>query len=365
MEWVIDIVKQLSAGLGQAALVLIAFSIFSRSGIAKSDNSVWLGVLFGTGAVASMFHPIAFAPGISIDPRAVMLILAGPLGGPVATVITVLFATVARILYGGAGVYAGIVGIVIVGGVGLLYRLAFGNRLDLKGLAMLGALSASALLSLVVLPRDLALSILVHTGPWLVSVNFFGVILIGSVLSYELNYVRSFLNLKEEMDIDPLTGLGNRRVLKAVERELKEDGRGKGESYAVIIFDLDHFKSVNDRWGHDVGDLALCSAAQVIKNAVRRSDVVVRYGGEEMLVILRNATAEGALGIAETVRNRIAKTTFGTTETPINITISAGVAAYQSSDLSLNAAIKRADQALYVAKAKGRNRCEVFFNPRS
>ena len=163
--------------------------------------------------------------------------------------------------------------------------------------------------------------------------------------------------LREVSLRDPLTSLGNRRFLMERLAEESERSSRNGAEYSLGIADIDFFKSINDQFGHDIGDRALSEVAFTIRDALREYDVCGRWGGEEFLFILPETPIEQACQIAERVRLRVERIRFDFTES--NITISLGLARYQCGE-SYSYTIKRADKALRQAKAMGRNRIEVF-----
>ncbi|MFO0684088.1 MAG: sensor domain-containing diguanylate cyclase [Sandaracinus sp.] len=152
---------------------------------------------------------------------------------------------------------------------------------------------------------------------------------------------------------DSLTGLLNRHALEHV---LPDADDPKGPRSAVILLDIDHFKDVNDRHGHPVGDRVLVDLARVLRASVRTEDRIVRYGGEEILVILPAATTETAHDAAERVRSAVSRTVSAEGEA---VSISAGVALRHPGE-PRDELIARADAALYEAKRTGRNRTSVM-----
>jgi len=154
---------------------------------------------------------------------------------------------------------------------------------------------------------------------------------------------------------DPLTGIANRRrLLESAAQEL-DRARRDGCAVSLIILDLDRFKSINDTYGHAVGDAVLKWAAEEATRACRPSDVVARFGGEELVVLLPDTDARDALGVADAVRRRLAAPTRHLGHR-IAITASAGVAQWRAPDETVAALIDRADGALYDAKHSGRDR---------
>ena len=154
--------------------------------------------------------------------------------------------------------------------------------------------------------------------------------------------------LKSEVQTDPLTSLLNRRGLSAV----LDYFNAMRQPFAVLALDIDHFKRVNDNFGHDVGDEVIKKIAQALSHSARATDVVCRNGGEEFLMLLPGTTAEEARIIAERLRNNIADSRI---ETVGNITISVGIALWQPENGTQEQSLKQADAALYQAKNAGRN----------
>jgi diguanylate cyclase (GGDEF)-like protein len=158
---------------------------------------------------------------------------------------------------------------------------------------------------------------------------------------------------------DPLTGVLNRRAL--VERlELAcTRARTRGLPIALLFIDLDHFKQINDSYGHPAGDACLAAIIPPIQAELRQSDVIGRYGGEEFVVILSSASATVAHVIAERIRERVASTLVAGFGLPIRLTCSIGVAASDTLNVWGENLIARADDAVYAAKRAGRNRVQM------
>lgn len=162
--------------------------------------------------------------------------------------------------------------------------------------------------------------------------------------------------LREQAIRDPLTSLYNRRYLyEALPREASRAWRG-GYPISIVVLDIDHFKSLNDTYGHAAGDKALQVLAQQLQHLTRGSDVVCRYGGEEFLVVMVNATSEAAYERAEQWRQNIESLRFTYADALLQFTISGGVASFPQDSNMLEEVIRLADEALYQAKAAGRNR---------
>jgi two-component system, cell cycle response regulator len=155
---------------------------------------------------------------------------------------------------------------------------------------------------------------------------------------------------------DPLTSVANRReFMEAAERELARVRR-YGRPLALLMLDVDHFKSINDAYGHAAGDDVLVTLAAETRECLRECDVIGRLGGEEFAVILPETPLVEALEVAERLRRRLQGLSIRCGPHNINFTVSIGVGACAASDMSIEAPLTRADHALYTAKREGRNR---------
>jgi diguanylate cyclase (GGDEF)-like protein len=159
--------------------------------------------------------------------------------------------------------------------------------------------------------------------------------------------------LEQLMLTDPLTGVGNRRLLRLrlADEILRADRFRRG--LTAVFFDLDHFKRINDSYGHDVGDAVLIQVAASLGANLRQSDLVARYGGEEFVILLAETRLDEALTLVERMRNAVAELKIP--GLPGRITLSAGLAQWREDEHG-DALLRRADQALYRAKEAGRNR---------
>ncbi|SHH64010.1 CHASE domain-containing protein [Massilia sp. CF038] len=156
---------------------------------------------------------------------------------------------------------------------------------------------------------------------------------------------------------DFLTGLPNRReFMGRMEDQLARMQRDVGECASVLMLDIDHFKQVNDRHGHAVGDEVLCHLAEVLRSSQRKIDTPGRMGGEEFALLLPGADIDAAAAFAERLRQSVAGSPYPGEAGPLAVTVSIGIASMYPQDGSADAALKRADRALYRAKEAGRNR---------
>ncbi|MBH1987387.1 MAG: GGDEF domain-containing protein [Burkholderiales bacterium] len=202
---------------------------------------------------------------------------------------------------------------------------------------------------------DVLLGVLVCASSGLsISVSF----LLGYIVVMRLVY-----RLQHLSQHDSLTGLLNRRAIEqSLDREVQRLQRF-GESFCVMLVDIDHFKRINDHLGHAAGDEVLRSVAQVLRAQAREVDRVARYGGEEFCVLLPHTDAEGALQAGERLRTAVNQTDILWQDELIGVTVSTGVACAIDPSEPLHELLRRADDALYQAKADGRNRV-VAASPR-
>jgi diguanylate cyclase (GGDEF)-like protein len=156
--------------------------------------------------------------------------------------------------------------------------------------------------------------------------------------------------------VDGLTQISNKRhFMETLEREIAR-GQRYQRPLSLVMFDIDHFKIINDTYGHLAGDYVLNQLASAVKQRIRREDVFARYGGEEFAIVLPEIEVPTALLFAEKVRQLVQQHEFRFEKTRIDVTISVGVAGTERKDVEAEALIKRADEQLYAAKSAGRNR---------
>ncbi len=171
---------------------------------------------------------------------------------------------------------------------------------------------------------------------------------------------RLMTTLREASLRDPMTGLHNRRYLQEYTEKIVAGTLRRGKKVGLVMCDLDYFKQVNDTHGHAVGDLVLKETSAIISRSVRESDIVIRFGGEEFLVVLLDVNEGEALTIAEKIRARVEATKIKVPDGTLSKTISLGVSEFPTDTGALWHCIKFADVALYKAKEGGRNRSVRF-----
>lgn len=198
----------------------------------------------------------------------------------------------------------------------------------------------------------------------LLAVNLFNLTVVFTMFSYlSFFYLRMVTSanykLRKLATTDPLTRLFNRRHMTHMARKEMSKFERSGHPVSFIILDIDHFKMINDQYGHEAGDYVLQEVARVIQDQLRTQDLVARWGGEEFLAILPDTALNDAQASAERIRKGLLDHEWRTPGGEIvELTISAGVSEYRPDD-DFNSAINRADHALYRGKEGGRNRVEL------
>lgn len=162
--------------------------------------------------------------------------------------------------------------------------------------------------------------------------------------------------LHEETRLDPLTGLRNRRAFEESAQLAVAEAARSNSPLTLLMMDLDHFKKLNDTWGHALGDRALRAFAGVLLTVTGSNDAVARLGGEEFAVLLPGRTARSAMAVAERLRATVEGLHLSEGEELVRFTVSVGLSSLRGGELTMEAMLRRADRALYQAKREGRNR---------
>ncbi|WP_372982641.1 GGDEF domain-containing protein [Marinobacter sediminum] len=180
---------------------------------------------------------------------------------------------------------------------------------------------------------------------------------VAMALVRDVTYQRELEDrLTMESRTDEMTGFYNRKHFKS-QLEAQHSGFIRsGLPASVIMFDFDHFKTINDQYGHAGGDLVLIDTAKIIQRELRPLDVGCRIGGEEFAIILPNTQLQSAMAFAERIRQLVERKEFKVDHHSFHVTVTMGVASFSTEDSSYASLMKRADEALYAGKAAGRNR---------
>jgi diguanylate cyclase (GGDEF)-like protein len=159
--------------------------------------------------------------------------------------------------------------------------------------------------------------------------------------------------------VDPLTGIANRRSFLQDAALLAKRHGADPRPTAVLLIDLDHFKSINDRFGHALGDRVLEIFTDAARQSLRSTDLLGRLGGEEFAAVLTDTSRDKALAVAERIREAFARAAQDVDDRPVCATVSIGLVHCEDAALDISTLLAQADQALYFAKERGRNRVEV------
>lgn len=187
---------------------------------------------------------------------------------------------------------------------------------------------------------------------------------LASHMAVSLSNARMLRRLEELATTDGLTGLLNKRAMLEIADQKITAARRFQRRLSVLVTDIDHFKKVNDTYGHDAGDVIIKGLGEILRRAKRTTDAVARFGGEEFVVICEETDARGAMLLAERVREEVGRTTFHAPgkdgSTPIQVTCSVGVATYPEAGSTWEELFKAADEALYTSKRSGRDRSTAW-----
>jgi diguanylate cyclase (GGDEF)-like protein len=182
---------------------------------------------------------------------------------------------------------------------------------------------------------------------------------VAAILARSLKTAHAFDAMRRATIVDQLTGCATRTEgLRRLEAELRRAERSR-TSIAVLMLDLDHFKSINDRFGHNAGDKVLSAVGQLLLGTLRASDVRCRWGGEEFLIVLPESSVGRAQRASEALRERIAGAQISAGDHTVHLTVSIGVTVSRPGETDIQKLVERADAALYRAKSAGRNRVKV------
>lgn len=342
---------------GIMALLSVLYGLSFRAQLPQSVIRFGLGLLFGGAAALAMSQTITLAPGVIVDPRNLFVGLSGAFLGIWGAVAALVGAFAMRISIGGAGMETGLVSMSIASAAGLFWGHFMHGRIcqHARCLALLGAMISLSLAATILLPADAMWRVLTGAGPFVVFFNVLGVILFGSLMERERSNAVRMMQLRSEATTDPLTGLLNRRGFDKYIEALPSAVRMAPS--AVLVLDLDHFKSVNDTFGHDVGDMVLSAVGRQLKEKVRKQDLVGRFGGEEFIILLTDTNERDAELIAERLRASIGD--LGPLADGRLLPVTASLGGYWDHDgINLMLTVPLADRALYRAKMHGRNRME-------
>ncbi|MGX1305891.1 diguanylate cyclase [Amorphus suaedae] len=352
-----DIFIPLLQNTGMLALVAVSYG-FLLPRVHGLMADVCLGLLFGLGASLSMLSPVELTPGILVDSRASIVILAGVFGGPVAALIAGGVAGACRLAGGGVGLAAGLVGIAISIGIGVAAHCiarARARGVGFRHIAMAALASPAVGLGVLLLPWDVARAIVIETAIPVALARILGILFLGSIMLDHHRRISAEERVRKLAYLDELSGLANRRSFYAhLTKEWKRWER-YSQSFIIVLLDIDEFKRVNDSFGHPAGDLVIQHIGRVMLEESRGSDLVARTGGEEFGLLMPHTTSASGYTVAERIRARAEREVVMFEGQQISVTVSLSVSADPGSYRSMSKLLLGTDRALYEAKARGRN----------
>ncbi|WP_306258053.1 GGDEF domain-containing protein [Pararhizobium sp. IMCC21322] len=351
--------KEILIGLVQALAIMTLLSFFYGAAQRSISNlpmrRIATGFILGLGALFAMAAPTTFADGVIVDGRTVFVGVAAAFGGVLSALVVVVMAGSYRLYIGGLGAYAGFAGIVIAALIGLAWHFATkeGNQGKLRNLFFLGAAIPLSVIAVFILPIDLALRLSSTILPILIPYSIMSTLIFGILLQREQKLVFTEKKLREAADNDFLTGLLNRRAFTT---RVQDTSSTDTSISTLVILDLDHFKNINDEFGHSAGDQALIHFGDLLTQICRGSDTVARIGGEEFAVFMNRTNAEQAKIALDRILNATRQQSIDVSGRTISFTTSAGAVEFAPSQVGFEDAFIAADNALYQAKKQGRDR---------
>jgi diguanylate cyclase len=356
----IELIKQLFV---DAAILIAVLFIISHHFINKPLNhelstktKIMIGVISGLIGLILVVFGVQVEKNIIVDFRYIALMLSSIYSGPLASIIGGSIIAVFRLFYQGISYSSTVAALFVLSaatGCSIISKIKKGRKRKWLNMFIFCQINSFFVLYLLIADHS-KFSITFFT--YFVSFTFLVVLVYYYSESIALtnSYIR---NLKKESTKDFLTGLNNVRSFDILYNAALKNARERSENLSVVIIDIDHFKKVNDTYGHQAGDAILKQLGDILKEGCREDDIVSRNGGEEFSIILINTPCGTAFTIAERIRKRVERHKFILPDSrEINITISSGIATYPDSAEDYEALYKNADKALYIAKNSGRNK---------
>lgn len=353
----IELALPLLRNTGLMAVVALAYGII-LSQWRHAPAAIVLGLLCGLGAILAMLDPTEVTPGVLVDSRTTLITLSGLFGGPVAAGISGVMAALFRIHLGGAGSFAGVTIIAISAMLGLVvhhFIIAANREPCARDVVWAASMAPMLSLGIFALPFEMAVDVFGKTFVPLNAVRVFGIMFLGMLILHERQRIKAEEEVHRLAFTDELSGLANRRAfLRRLDRAWSS-WKESGQSFWLIIVDIDFFKTINDTFGHASGDEAIRTLAALIRAECRKEDFAARLGGEEFALLLTDTPPRDGPKMAERLRMRVAQSVAETEAGQIRFTVSVGVCEPSDSTASADALLVSADQALYRAKRNGRN----------
>ncbi|MFD1020940.1 GGDEF domain-containing protein [Thalassobacillus hwangdonensis] len=320
-------------------------------------TSIGYGFFFGLLGLLLMYFSIQATDTVRVDLRHLAILFIGFYGGIPATIVTTVIIAGSRFFFGFTeAAYVAVALSLLLGGcVILLAKYAQIDSIKVKMFFgnIIGMLFVTIALYITISDEALRQEILLFYWPFGIIAGLLAVKVFIDM--QEAN--RLFHFYKESAEVDFLTGLNNVRQFDYYLNIFTTRFKEKHESLSILVIDIDHFKKVNDTYGHDAGDEVLKQLGAILNETSRDMDIVSRNGGEEFSILLPNCRLTQATAVGERIRKRVENNTFVLPDNqPLHITVSIGASSLTKQDVVIKDFLKRADVALYEAKESGRNK---------
>lgn len=361
MTPILDLSISLLDSVGLMALLSVVMGTLLRSRLGRVQKSVAIGFLFGGGAIISMMSPMPIAPGVIVDGRSVIVGLGAAFGGIPAAILSAVIAASYRLYLGGAGAIVGATGIIVAAVLGTIWAryLRPKGRVKVQHLVVVGVIISLQFSVAFLFPYEIAIKMINDVYPIYFLASIASAVILGTLIERERRLIRAGASLKQAAENDFLTGLANRRSLQMAASETENPAESGSPRHTLVVLDLDHFKRINDKWGHDAGDRALVTFADILRQHSRAGDVVARQGGEEFAILMKNTSLPDAKNGMERILQATRSTKIEGPAGGFHLTVSAGMVEYRPAEESFSAAMSRADVALYNAKNAGRDQIKI------
>ncbi len=325
--------------------------------IKRSKGKVYfISVLSGVLGCILMLFSVKIADGIIVDIRWIPIMLIGIYFSLPASLFTAIIIGIFRILYFGISTPSLVALVMVLSmaiGCGLLGKTKLSNRMKWIFAFLIVSFVCVVGYALLISDMETLIDVLEALLITLMVVSFG----LYHLMAYIINSNITYYKIKKDSNIDFLTGVHNVRYFDTAMNELANSTEIKGLSFSLLFIDIDHFKKVNDVYGHLSGDNVLSDLGGMLMHLSRESDLVTRKGGEEFVVLLQNTKLDNAKNFAERIRQEIEAHDFQSyNNETIKITVSLGVSNFPETTKNIEELTEQADISLYNAKRAGRNR---------
>ncbi|MFC4735215.1 GGDEF domain-containing protein [Bacillus daqingensis] len=353
-----SMIKELGANLAVLTTLLFLYTQFTgRYALHQTSPlklKLFAGVMGGLLSNVLMFYSLQYGETI-VDLRHIPILLLAYYGGAVPAGIAMLFVIIGRFLFGMT--VSALAGSALIIAVTIAAVWIARSKLPKTFCVFWMTTAANVIFTAVIIYLLQDLSILTGLIPFYWAVSYIG----AAAAFYTVEYTRRSQHLlkryREESLTDGLTGLNNLRQFNMHLRTFSEEAKEEDKPLALLFADIDHFKRVNDTYGHREGDLVLREIAAIMGRNVRPVDIISRNGGEEFTVLLPGCAKDDANEIAERIRKAVEAHPFVLSDdSVIHVTLSIGIAAFPETSAAPETLTADADEALYEAKRSGRNK---------